>query len=52
MTRDSADIEKRQKWFDMFEPFDMHESRLKSLSSGMVANEDSCIERDTAEEVG
>ena len=36
----------------MFAPFDMHESKLKSLSSGMVANEDSGIECDNAEEVG
>ena len=50
--RDNDDLRKIQSWFDQFEPFDPNESNLKSLSSGLVASDESGVNCDKVEEIG
>jgi len=48
--RDNHDLSKIITWFDSHDPFDLSETALKSLSSGLVANDD--INCDDADLVG
>ena len=50
--RDFSDLGKIQEWFDVHEPFDSEEWRLRSLSSGLTASEDDGVNCDCTEEVG
>ena len=47
--RDNDDLAIVQDWFDLHDPFDESEPRLKSLSSGLIGDELNC---DDAETVG
>ena len=40
-----------QQWFDQHEPFDLTEERLQSLSSGLIAADDDCINFDKVDEI-
>ena len=50
--RDFHDLNNIQQWFDQHEPFDLTEKRLRSLSSGLIAADDDCINCDKVEEIG
>ena len=50
--RDFEDLLKIHEWFDQHEPFDLKESKLRSLSSGLTTIEGDGINPDKAEEVG
>jgi len=52
MKRDSADLTKILTWFEANSPFDVVDPRLRSLTSGVAASDDDCINCDRAEEVG
>ena len=49
--RDFHDLNNIQQWFDQHEPFDLTEERLRSLSSGLIAADDDCINCDKVEEI-
>ena len=49
---DFHDLNNIQQWLDQHEPFDLTEKRLRSLSSGLIAADDDCINCDKAEEIG
>ena len=48
--RDKKDLQTLEDWFDVQNPFDEDEQRLKSLSSGLIG--DGAINCDKAEEIG
>ena len=50
--RDFHDLNDIQQWLDQHEPFDLTEERLRSLSSGLIAADDDCINCDKVEEIG
>ena len=51
-SRDYADLKKVLEWFAVHNPFDMTDSRLRSISTGIVAGDAEEITCDTAEEIG
>ena len=50
--RDNADLQKLSNWFEKFNPFDLKDGRLRSLSTGLGANDQDKINCDGAESVG
>ena len=50
--RDFEDLQKILSWFHRFDPFECTDTRLRSLSSGLVAQVGDGINCDDAEEVG
>ena len=50
--RDFHDLNNIQQCFDQHEPFDLTKERLRSLSSGLIAADDDCINCDKVEEIG
>ena len=50
--RDNNDFNKLFSWFNIYDPFDIDEPSLKSISSGLTAAEEDCINCDQTEEVG
>ena len=49
---DFHDLNNIQQRFDQHEPFDLTEKRLQSLSSGLIAADDDCINCDKVEKIG
>lgn len=52
MKRDQDDLEKIKTWLDINDPFDENEPLLKSIASGLTAQEGDKINCDDAESVG
>ena len=52
MVRDFDDLQKVLEWFASHNPFDVLDSRLRSIGTGVVASDADKITCDTAEEVG
>lgn len=50
--RDSADIMHLSSWLQKFNPFDTKDSRLRSLSSGLAAQDGDGINCDKANSIG
>lgn len=50
--RDNLDLEKIKAWFDLYEPFDINEPKLRAFASGMTASDDDQINCDDAEKIG
>jgi hypothetical protein len=50
--RDFSDLEKMVEWFEVHNPFDVSDGRLRSLSSGITAVEGDEVNCDQAEHVG
>lgn len=50
--RECSDMHKLIEWLESNDPFSLHDSKLRSLSSGLVASDNDDVTADTAEEVG
>ena len=50
--RDNADLEKIKSWFDQYNPFQVNEPNLRSLTSGLTSSDEDQINCDNAELVG
>jgi hypothetical protein len=51
-SRDCSDMQKFIEWLESNDPFSLHDGKLHSLSSGLVASDSDGVTADTAEEIG